>query len=152
MLSNQCSVAVLNAYCCPLIFFFLFTFIYFCAVPHVPFFLRKKKSPHHSQDPSRPYIYRGDVRRYGYGCLATAKTYYPPSFSLRCKLIGLCWLVGWLLWRYCLWWLPLAVFIYFFILGRCLDSPCWTAWRVTVATMNCVWRVVSFLLLFCPGF
>lgn len=68
----------------------------------------------------------------------------PPSFSLRCKLIGLCWL----LWRYCLWWLPLAIFI----LGRCLDSPCSTAWRVTVATMNCVWCVVSFLLLFCPGF
>lgn len=134
-----------------LIFVFIFILLFLCcAICH--FSWKKPTSHHYYSRLSRPYIYRGDVRRYGYGCLATAKT-SPPSFSLRCKLIGLCWL----LWRYCLWWLPLAIYLFidlfiFCILGRCLDSPCSTAWRVTVATMNCVWCVVSFLLLFCPGF
>lgn len=138
VLSNQCSVAGLYANCCPsLIFGFtfhsLFFFLFLCfAICHFSW------QKHHTtlKTVPRPRIYRGDVRRY--------KT-SPPSFSMRCKLIGLCWL----LWRYCLWWLPLAVFIF---LGRCLDSPCSTAWRVTVATMNCVWCVVSFPLIILSWF
>ena len=134
ILSNQCSVAGLNAnYCSSLIFCFYFLFIVF-VLCHMPFFL--KKTSHHSQDcPVRTYIVETCV----------AKKPPPLSFSLRCKLIGLCWL----LWRYCLWWLPLANF-YFWAVALIHHAP--TAWRVTVATMNCVWCVVSFLLLFLPWF
>lgn len=61
----------------------------------------KKTSKHLKTFPSIHISWR--PRRYGYGCLATAKSSPPSSHS--CKLIGLCWL----LWRYCLWWLPLAI-------------------------------------------
>lgn len=113
VLSNQCSVAGLNAKYCPsLIFSFTFHLLFLCfAICH---FSWKK---HHItlKTVPCPHIYRGDVRRY--------KT-SPPSFSMGCKLIGLCWL----LWRYCLWWLPLAVFIFgplsWFTMLNCMASYC----------------------------
>lgn len=85
-----------NNYYTSFIYFVLFIYC-FCAVSYV-IFLKKK---HHTTLKTVLSIHISwRLRRYG--CLATAKN---PFLSQRCKLIGLCWL----LWRYCLWWLPLAI-------------------------------------------
>lgn len=140
VLSNQCSVIGLNDNNCPSIIF-SFNYFFYCFCATCNFYCKKvvkreqkkqKKTSNHSQDcPAKRISWR-----------RSSPNPVPPSFSKRRKFNGLCGL----LWRYCLWWLPLAVLFNYYFLGCCLDSPCSAAWRVTVATVNCVWCVVIFLL------
>lgn len=139
-LTSVLSQDSMQNYCPPLIFCFYFSFIVFflcvCALPYAIFPETNITKHHFSRRSPRPRIYRGDVRRY--------KT-SPPSFSMRRKLIGLCWL----LWRYCLWWLPLAVLSFgplpWFTMLNCMAGYCGDH-------ELCLVRCEFSSLLFCPGF
>lgn len=136
-MSNQCSVTGFNTELLSAINFlfllFIHCFFFFCALPYAIFPETNITKHHFSRRSPPPRIYRGDVRRY--------KT-SPPSFSMRRKLIGLCWL----LWRYCLWWLPLAVLSFgplpWFTMLKLHGGLLWRPWTV----FGALWVFLSIIL------